>query len=63
MEKYLELAKILNNFFDISGSVSGKQPFTLNKLEHARLLEILLTKKTEYWEVNLNELYNDIKKK
>lgn len=61
MEEFLEKARVLEKFFDISASRKNEGSFALHKIERARLLEIICTKKADYLEVNLEELYTEFK--
>jgi hypothetical protein len=59
MEDYLERAKILTKFFNLYGYGN----FDLSLEEISRVLELLDVKKeNSYLEVNLQELYERLKK-
>lgn len=62
MDKYIELAKIINKCFSINGDKENNMPFSLRQIETARFLEIILEKETEYWDVLLEQFFNDIKR-
>lgn len=58
MEEYIKKAEILTKYF----GMYGKGNFDLSLEETARIIEFLCTKKEDYLEVNLKEIYDRLAK-